>query len=217
MSQPVSVCYGPEECAWCLGRGRERDQNCPVCKGRGAVLAAQPARPCRSCAGTGRGGLIEERRECPSCGGAGWDGTRGRAEAQPAVPPLAHRARRLERRASPRAPLLLPVSWGRSGKPARPAETGDLSPGGCFVMTAEPVRVGERVVITLPCEATAGLRVAGEIAYRAEMGFGVRFCRMPESARSALALLLGDYYRDLERAGRRAPAAHTPPAFRVEP
>ena len=77
MPQPSAVRYEPEECAWCMGRGREREEKCRACKGRGAVLAAQPARPCRSCAGTGRVGLIEERRACPSCGG-GWDGALGR-------------------------------------------------------------------------------------------------------------------------------------------
>jgi hypothetical protein len=202
MSQPTAVSYEVEECAWCMGRGREREEKCAVCKGRGAVLAAQPARPCRACAGTGRAGLIEERRACPWCKGAGWDGTEGQGCEPAPAGGLAHHARKRERRGSPRAPLLLPVTWGRTGETPFQAETGDLSLGGCFIMTTERARVGERVVITLPCQATAGLRLSGEVAYRIEIGFGVRFSRMPESARTALTLLLADYYRDLERVGR---------------
>jgi PilZ domain-containing protein len=204
MPQPSAVSYEPEECAWCMGRGREREQKCEVCKGRGAVLAAQPARPCRSCAGTGREGLIEARRACQSCGGAGWDGAQGCPCEPAAVGGLAPRGRKRERRDSPRAPLLLPVTWGRTGERPREAETGDLSLGGCFVMTTDRATVGERVMLTLPCQATAGLRLSGEIAYRIEIGFGVRFARMPEAARASLTLLLADYYRRLEGAGRPA-------------
>lgn len=200
MSQPSPVGHAPEECAWCMGRGRDREEKCRVCKGRGAVLAAHPARPCNSCAGSGRAGLIEDQQACPSCGGGGW-----RRQGEPTPPAhVAPGSRKAERRRSPRAPMLLPVTWGRSGEQPRRADTGDLSLGGCFVMTTEPARVGERVVITRPCEATAGLRVSGEIVYRMEIGFGVRFAEMPQAARAALALLLADYYRDLESAGRLA-------------
>jgi hypothetical protein len=106
--------------------------------------------------------------------------------------------------------MTLPVAWGRSGERPLQAETGDLSLGGCFVMTTEPAKVGERVVVTLPCAATAGLRLSGEITYRMEIGFGVRFNRMPESARASLTLLLADYYRRLEGAGRHALRAESP-------
>lgn len=217
MSQPGAVGYAPEECAWCMGRGQEREQSCPVCKGRGAVLAAHPARPCRSCAGTGREGLIEERRACSACGGAGWEGAREREGEEAAVGRLAHRGRKRERRGSPRAPMMLPVTWGRTGERPREAETGDLSLGGCFVMTPEQVKVGERVVVTLPCAATAGLRLSGEITYRMEIGFGVRFSRMPESARAALTLLLADYYRALEGAGRPAHRPQSPSPILTTP
>ena len=204
MSQPSPVSHAPEECAWCMGRGRDREDKCRVCKGRGAVLAAQPARPCHSCAGSGRAGLIGDRQACPSCGGAGWE--RQTAQPSKATPAaqVAAAGRKAERRRSPRAPMTLPVTWGRTGESPREADTGDLSLGGCFVMTTEAVRVGERVLVTLPCEATAGLRVCGEVAYRMEIGFGVRFAEMPQAARAALTLLLADYYRDLESAGRFA-------------
>lgn len=207
MSQPRTAGYEPEECAWCMGRGQEREEKCPVCGGRGAVLAAQPARPCRSCVGTGREGLIEERRACSFCGGAGWDDTEKHDCEAAFAGSLAHRSRGRERRRAPRAPMTLPVAWGRTGERPRAGETGDLSLGGCFVMTSERVKVGERVIVTLPCAATAGLRLTGEIAYRMEIGFGVRFNRMPDSARAALTLLLADYYRGLERSGRLAPRA----------
>lgn len=215
MWQPNAVSPAPEECAWCMGRGHERDEKCPVCKGRGAVLAAPPARPCRSCAGTGREGLIEERRACPSCGGAGWEGAEGRDCEAATAGSLAHRGRKRERRRAPRAALTLPVTWGRTGETPRPAETGDISLGGCFVMAPEQVKVGERVIVTLPCAATAGLRLSGEVAYRMEIGFGVRFSQMPQSARAALTLLLADYYRDLERVGRLAPRAESPATLRT--
>jgi hypothetical protein len=217
MSQPSADGYEPEECAWCMGRGQEREQMCPVCKGRGAVLVAQPARPCRSCAGTGREGLIEQRRACSTCGGAGWDGARVCDIEEETAGRLAHRGRKRERRRAPRAPMTLPVTWGRTGERSREAETGDLSLGGCFVMTPEQVKVGERVIVTLPCEAKAGLRLCGEVAYRMEIGFGVRFNRMPESACASLTLLLADYYRGLEGAGRLAHRSQWPAGGRTTP
>ena len=111
--------------------------------------------------------------------------------------------------------MTLPVTWGRTGERQREAETGDISLGGCFVMTSEQVKVGERVIVMLPCAATAGLRVAGEIAYRMESGFGVRFNRMPESARATLTLLLADYYRALEGAGRLTHRTQSPIGLRT--
>ncbi|HEY9282606.1 MAG TPA: PilZ domain-containing protein, partial [Pyrinomonadaceae bacterium] len=120
-------------------------------------------------------------------------------------------------RRAPRAPMMLPVAWGRTGERPREAETGDLSLGGCFVMTSEQVVVGERVIVTLPCAATAGLRLSGEITYRMEIGFGVRFNRMAEAARASLTLLLADYYRSLEGAGRLSARDGSHTIFRTTP
>lgn len=197
-----------------MGRGRDREEKCRVCKGRGAVLAAQPARPCHSCAGSGRSGLIGDRRECPSCGGAGWERQTAQAPEPTPAARVAPGGSKAERRRAPRAPMTLPISWGRTGESPREADTGDLSLGGCFVMTTEAVRVGERVIVTLPCDAKAGLRVSGEVTYRIEIGFGVRFAEMPQAARAALTLLLADYYRDLECAGRFARRPQPSPAPR---
>jgi DnaJ-class molecular chaperone len=76
MPEPSAAGYEPEECAWCVGAGRERltGKPCPACRGRGAVLAAQPAAQCARCRGTGRAGYLSDGPRCEGCAGAGWEG-----------------------------------------------------------------------------------------------------------------------------------------------
>jgi DnaJ-class molecular chaperone len=75
MDATVSVKYEPEECAWCKGTRKGRDgERCQVCKGRGAVLVAQPSRMCVPCRGSGREGGFSDQPVCPVCGGSGWQG-----------------------------------------------------------------------------------------------------------------------------------------------
>ena len=71
--------YAPETCAFCLGTGKPSDipeekyyqwQLCPVCKGQGSVLVAQPGRKCARCGGEGR--EPTGKLTCWACRGPGW-------------------------------------------------------------------------------------------------------------------------------------------------
>jgi hypothetical protein len=78
-AQPF-IHYAPENCAFCSANGSGRCHDgevydvCPVCKGVGTVLAAQPAKKCAFCTGGGGGlckdGYVYDR--CPVCNGSGW-------------------------------------------------------------------------------------------------------------------------------------------------
>ena len=75
MEATESVNYAPEECAWCKGTRKGRDgEKCPVCKGKGAVLVAQPPRICIPCRGSGHEGSFSDQPACLVCGGSGWRG-----------------------------------------------------------------------------------------------------------------------------------------------
>ena len=77
MNETDSVTYEPEECAWCKGTRKGRDgELCQICKGKGAVLVAQPPRSCPVCRGSGREGGLSDRPACNMCGGFGWWGVR---------------------------------------------------------------------------------------------------------------------------------------------
>jgi len=65
--------YAPQECARCRGTGislTRPDEQCPTCKGCGAVAVLQPAHKCARCGGNGV--LKGEDIPCPSCAGSGW-------------------------------------------------------------------------------------------------------------------------------------------------
>jgi DnaJ-class molecular chaperone len=75
MNVTESVTYEPEECAWCMGTRKSRNgEQCPICKGKGAVLVAQPARMCVPCRGAGHEGGLSDQPACPMCSGSGWRG-----------------------------------------------------------------------------------------------------------------------------------------------
>lgn len=72
--------YAPETCAFCEGKAAEfwRKEahyvKCPICKGIGSVLVAQPARQCAFCDGAcddfWRDG--NHYQKCPVCKRVGW-------------------------------------------------------------------------------------------------------------------------------------------------
>ncbi len=74
------VTFATEPCAFCFGNGSGRCKDskiydiCPICKGMGTVLVAQPSKRCAFCSGQGSGicrdGYHYDR--CPTCKGAGW-------------------------------------------------------------------------------------------------------------------------------------------------
>jgi DnaJ-class molecular chaperone len=66
--------YEPQECAWCMGMRMKSGENCPVCKGKGAVLVMQPARMCVACRGSAHEDTFSDQPLCAVCGGSGWRG-----------------------------------------------------------------------------------------------------------------------------------------------
>jgi DnaJ-class molecular chaperone len=75
MSQLNIPTFAPETCAWCQGRWVARPEDrCQVCRGKGAVLVAQPAAACVACAGSGRAARLETttKLRCAQCTGTGW-------------------------------------------------------------------------------------------------------------------------------------------------
>lgn len=82
---PTDIHYAPETCLFCHGQAADfwRDQahyrRCPVCKGVGSLLVAQPARHCGFCLGRSvnfqRGN--DYYTKCPVCRGVGWAHAKG--------------------------------------------------------------------------------------------------------------------------------------------
>jgi hypothetical protein len=68
--------YALEICGLCKGLGNRSDETCPACKGRGTVLARQPAIKCSRCSGNGttssRDKAIHYSSLCVGCSGTGW-------------------------------------------------------------------------------------------------------------------------------------------------
>jgi DnaJ-class molecular chaperone len=74
VSQP-QVNHALETCAWCTGTGKWAVSmgyvvSCIVCGGKGKVMMAQPAGPCRQCKGSGRRSVVSP---CLTCAGTGWE------------------------------------------------------------------------------------------------------------------------------------------------
>lgn len=80
MQSAPNAQYSLETCAWCEGRGVNRDQKntdgnfpCMGCYGQGRLQVAEPTMPCVHCGGTGEGKDINgQDSHCPRCQGSGW-------------------------------------------------------------------------------------------------------------------------------------------------
>jgi DnaJ-class molecular chaperone len=76
----TKINYAPETCQFCDGEGadfnrqEEYYRRCPVCRGAGSLLVAQPARKCAFCKGKAEDFWREDYHydRCPTCKGAGW-------------------------------------------------------------------------------------------------------------------------------------------------
>jgi DnaJ-class molecular chaperone len=70
--------YGPVDCVWCKGSGRDNLEACPACNGNGKVLAEEPVERCSFCNGTGveLDRITYRTPRCVECGGSGWEHSR---------------------------------------------------------------------------------------------------------------------------------------------
>lgn len=100
-----------------------------------------------------------------------------------------------ERRGEERVPLTLELRWDRlSGKHS--ARVSDISLSGCFVETIGQVAVGELIRFEVQSPAGRWIPLTGDVVYHLPgMGFGVRFKRLTETQRDAIARLL-DYVKE---------------------
>jgi PilZ domain-containing protein len=110
-----------------------------------------------------------------------------------------------EHRKDTRVPVRLEVEWG--GWPSRyPDVTSDVSLGGCYVESLNPVKVGEVLNLSLCLPANKTLRFRGEVRYhQPTIGFGLRFLQLSPFEQATLAALIR-YWAKRARFGRLAAA-----------
>jgi hypothetical protein len=83
------------------------------------------------------------------------------------------------RRADERESALVPVDWHAFGSGVhRMSTTANVSPGGAFVCTAEPMPPGSPVVLEL-ATPLGRIEVHARVAWTDPRGMGVRFTRRP--------------------------------------
>lgn len=119
------------------------------------------------------------------------------AEFKPSESAPAPMATAVERRASPRVSLDLPVRLGPpEGQPESAVSVRDVSEGGLFIDADRPVRVGARFSVEIPHEARSVYVAQAEVAYNRRQptgsGFGVRFLDLDRQTRRDLRSLVQD-------------------------
>jgi hypothetical protein len=95
-----------------------------------------------------------------------------------------------EHRKDTRVSVRLEVEWG--GWPSRcPDVTSDVSLGGCYVESLNPVEVGEVLNLSLCLPSSKTLRFRGEVRYhQPTIGFGLRFLELSPIEQATLKALL---------------------------
>lgn len=99
-----------------------------------------------------------------------------------------------ERRENERVKVELPARWegvleGRDGT------VTDLSPTGCFILTAGDVKPKELVRLEIELETGRRILLWGEVVYRTQdIGFAVRFTGTEETEQKMLEVLI-EYVR----------------------
>lgn len=95
-----------------------------------------------------------------------------------------------EQRRDTRVPVRLEVQWGHTTSKC-PDVTSDVSLGGCYVESLNPVKVGEVVNLRLSLPSNKTLPFRGEVRYHQPMiGFGVKFLHLSAFERATLKNLL---------------------------
>jgi PilZ domain len=96
-----------------------------------------------------------------------------------------------EHRKDTRVPVRLEVEWARGQRSRCPDVTSDLSLGGCYVESLNPVKVGEVLNLSLSLPANKTLRFRGEVRYhQPTIGFGIEFLQLSPFERATLTALI---------------------------
>jgi len=95
-----------------------------------------------------------------------------------------------EQRKSTRVPVRLEVQW--PGWPSScPDVTSDVSLGGCYVESLNPVKDGEVLNLSLGLPSNKTLRFRGEVRYhQPTIGFGIKFLQLSPFERATLEALI---------------------------
>ena len=96
-----------------------------------------------------------------------------------------------ELRKDARVPVRLEVEWADSRPSRCPDVTSDVSLGGCYVESLNPVKVGEVLNLSLCLPSNKTLRFRGEVRYhQPTIGFGIRFLQLSSFERATLEALI---------------------------
>jgi hypothetical protein len=95
-----------------------------------------------------------------------------------------------EHRKDTRVPVRLEVEW--SALPSRcPDVTSDVSLGGCYVESLNPVKVGQVLNLSLCLPSNKTLRFRGEVRYhQPTIGFGLKFLQLSNFEQATLEALI---------------------------
>lgn len=100
-----------------------------------------------------------------------------------------------ERRKYPRYGCPLDGSW-RGGAGGSTCRVGDISLGGCFVLSQSCPEEGEEAVITMTLADGGQLSLPGTVIHAmAGLGFAVEFASLPADTRVQLVRLIQDLPR----------------------
>jgi hypothetical protein len=95
-----------------------------------------------------------------------------------------------EHRKDTRVPIRLEVEWAEWSSRC-PDVTSDLSLGGCYIESLNPVTVGQVLNLSLCLPSNKTLRFRGEVRYhQPTIGFGLKFVHLSESEQATLEALI---------------------------
>lgn len=105
----------------------------------------------------------------------------------------------LEHRKDMRVPIRLEVEW--AGWSSRcPDVTSDVSLGGCYVESLNPVKVGQILNLSLSLPSNKTLQFRGEVRYhQPTIGFGLKFLHLSESEQATLEALISYWTNRITR------------------
>jgi hypothetical protein len=113
-----------------------------------------------------------------------------------------------EQRRDTRMPVRLQIQWNGNVRGARNRDiTSDVSVGGCYVESLNPVSVGQVLDLGLRLPSTRTLPLRGEVRYHhPNIGFGIKFLGLSRFQRANLEALMA-------HVGKRTTANGLPLAY----